>query len=114
MKQLVTPTGPAPRKKSITQYFMQHNDHKKEVDDAFAKLRPNIAKKKWLAEQDKVAKQLFLEKEESLRETLIKENDDAHALALIEHKQALKGLPPLDPEQQALYVVDFFDYTPKD
>lgn len=103
------PSGSVPRKPSIAQYFMSHEDYADEVERALAHevALNSVPLNLQIDLRCKIAQRIFDKKPAAVRQRLEAENDTQYQAELAAHKEELtrskaivKGMPSHDPEDQ--------------
>ncbi|KAJ7604016.1 hypothetical protein FB45DRAFT_881025 [Roridomyces roridus] len=91
----------APRLLPDWQYYMQHDDHKKKISDAFEKAGyDKEPSNQHLTLRGALARDFLAKETEEERQRLEDEQAATHAAALEESEETEEGMPSVDPEIQ--------------
>jgi hypothetical protein len=93
-----TPTSPAPKKLADYQHYMQHDNYKSIVTDAYNARNAGVKPADRLALRAQVARECLSAESQDVRTRMKEEAEADHAALLAKHEDALEGLPALDEE----------------
>ncbi|KAF7345202.1 hypothetical protein MSAN_01896700 [Mycena sanguinolenta] len=93
-----TPVAPPPRKLPDYQYYMQHEDFKAKVTEAFDQEKAGVSSKDHLNLRTRIARRLLASEPQEVKQRMKDGTEEEHAAQMSKHENALEGLPAIDEE----------------
>jgi hypothetical protein len=93
-----TPATAAPKRLADYQFYMQHQDFKSKVTDAFEERKGTLPAKQHMKLRAEIARELLAAEPQEVRERIKEEAEEEHKAQSDKHEDALEGLPALDEE----------------